>query len=220
MITEDGSHTIFLPEMDEHYHSVHGAIQESMHIYIGQGLLQLPEREISILEIGFGTGLNAFLTFAVSINRGLRITYTSIEKYPLIESEYSQLNYPDKMFTEHKPVFNQMHRFKWNTWNELHPDFKILKLDADLLTIRFKQEQKFDLIYYDAFAPEKQPEMWSQDLLKKVAATLKTGGLLLTYCAKGEVRRMFTNAGLVMERIPGPPGKKEILRGKKANRTF
>lgn len=216
MITEDGSHTIYLPEMNEHYHSVYGAIQESRHIYIEQGLLQLGKNEISILEVGFGTGLNAFLTYGYSKSQGFRINYTTIEKYPLSEEEYRQLNYPDEVFPEHASVFNRLHQSDWNNWNELDLNFRILKLHADLLTTEFDREQKFDLIYYDAFAPGKQPEMWDQQLLARLVAGLKADGLFLTYCAKGVVRRSLAEAGLTMERIPGPPGKKEILRGKKA----
>lgn len=217
MITEDGSHTIYLPEMDEHYHSVHGAIQESRHIYIEQGLLQLNKNEISILEIGFGTGLNAFLTFGYSKFSKLKINYASIEKYPLSEKEYSQLNYPEQVFPGYQSVFSRLHNAEWDVWTELDSDFRMLKLKADLLTVHFNSEQKYDLVYYDAFAPEKQPEMWSQDILSKVSSALKINGLLLTYCAKGSVRRSFTDAGLTMKRIPGPKGKKEILRGKKEN---
>lgn len=217
MITEDGSHTIYLPEMKEHYHSVHGAVQESRHIYIEQGLLQLDKNEISILEIGFGTGLNAFLTFGYSKPGKLKISYTSIEKYPLLEKEYSQLNYPGQVFSEYAFVFRELHSAEWNVWKELDSDFRIRKLHSDLLTIQLNPEEKYDLIYYDAFAPDKQPEMWSNFVLNKVVSMLKRNGLLLTYCAKGAVRRSLAEAGLIMERIPGPKGKKEILRGKKEN---
>ena len=215
MITEDGSHTIYLPELDEHYHSVHGAIQESRHIYIEQGLFQLDKKEISVLEIGFGTGLNAFLTFGYSKLRNLQISYTSIEKYPLAEKEYNQLNYPSQVFPEFEFVFRKLHNLEWDVWRELEPDFRIKKNQSDLLTFSFNPDEKYDLIYYDAFAPGKQPEMWSSLVLNKVASTLKRNGLLLTYCAKGTVRRSLADAGLAMERIPGPKGKKEILRGKK-----
>lgn len=215
MITGDGSHTIYLPEIDEHYHSVHGAVQESRHIYIEQGLLQLDKNEISILEIGFGTGLNAFLTFGYSRLRKLQINYTSIEKYPLAEKEYSQLNYPALVFPEFEAVFRKIQSAEWDVWCEPEAGFRIKKIHSDLLSIAFNPEEKYDLIYYDAFAPGKQPEMWSDLVLNKVASTLKQNGLLLTYCAKGVVRRSLAEAGLAMERIPGPKGKKEILRGKK-----
>lgn len=215
MITEDGSHTIYLPEIDEHYHSVHGAIQESTHIYIEQGLLKTNQNEISILEIGFGTGLNAFLTYCYAQERGLSINYFALEKYPLDETEYSQLNYSSQVFYEQRLVFTKLHRAEWNKWIEIVPDFKIQKLQADLLTYQFDRSPQFNLVYYDAFAPGKQPEMWSEEVLQKVGSTVKKDGLLITYCAKGAVRRAFASSGFEMERIPGPPGKKEILRGKK-----
>jgi len=215
MITEDGSHTIYLPEMDEHYHSVHGAIQESMHIYIQQGLLQTNKKELSILEIGFGTGLNAYLTYCQALLMKINVNYFSLEKYPLIKSEYLQLNYPAVIYPESSAVFEQMHQAGWNTLVNISPDFRLHKIQADLLTFQFEATPQYDLVYYDAFAPGKQPEMWSDEILQKVSATVNPGGVVLTYCAKGTVRRAFMQSGFEMERIPGPIGKKEILRGKK-----
>lgn len=215
MITEDGSHTIYLPEMDEHYHSVHGAIQESLHIYIEQGLLQTTKKELSVLEIGFGTGLNAYLTYCFAQEKGLSLHYCSLEKYPLNESEFSKLNYPNNIFHEYSFIFNQMHQTEWNKIIEIPKNFKLEKINADLLTFQFNEVPQFDLVYYDAFAPGKQPEMWTDEVLHKVAATVKPEGILVTYCAKGTVRRALSDAGFTMERIPGPSGKKEILRGKK-----
>ena len=215
MITEDGSHTIFIPEMDEHYHSVHGAIQESLHIYIEQGLLQTTKNDLSVLEIGFGTGLNAYLTYCYSQKRDLSINYSCLEKYPLNESEYSILNYPTEIFPEYSPIFSKMHNSEWDKTIEIQERFKLKKNQADLLTFQFDETPQFDLVYYDAFAPGKQPEMWSEHVLHKVAATVKADGILVTYCSKGAVRRSLADAGFSMERIPGPTGKKEILRGKK-----
>ena len=215
IITEDGSHTIYLPEIDEHYHSVHGAIQESRHIYIEQGLLQSTENPVSILEIGFGTGLNAYLTYCYAKERNLTVNYISLEKYPLSKTEYKQLNYPNNIFPESSFVFHQMHCAEWNTVAEISPEFKLQKIQADLLSFRFNSTPQYDLVYYDAFAPGKQPEMWTDEILHRVAATVKKNGILVTYCAKGTVRRALADAGFQMERIPGPTGKKEILRGKK-----
>jgi tRNA U34 5-methylaminomethyl-2-thiouridine-forming methyltransferase MnmC len=217
IITEDGSHTIYLPEMNEHYHSVHGAIQESLHIYINQGLLHLDKKELSILEIGFGTGLNAWLTYCFARQNNLKINYFSLEKYPLNESEFLKLNYTDTIFQENAEIFKQMHYSEWNLPVKISPDFRLEKVCADLTTYKFNKTQLFDLVYYDAFAPDKQSEMWTSELLQKVADTVCKNGILLTYCAKGAVRRALSSAGFDMERIPGPPGKKEILRGKKAN---
>jgi tRNA U34 5-methylaminomethyl-2-thiouridine-forming methyltransferase MnmC len=215
MITDDGSHTIYLPEIDEHYHSVHGAIQESLHIYIEQGLLKTTKKELSVLEIGFGTGLNAYLTYCFAQKKDLTLHYFSLEKYPLNEDEFSRLNYVNNIFPEYSPIFNQMHWAEWNKMIEITEGFKLEKIHADLLTYQFNEVPQFDLVYYDAFAPGKQPEMWTDEILQKVAATVKKGGILVTYCAKGTVRRALSDAGFIMERIQGPTGKKEILRGKK-----
>lgn len=215
MLTDDGSHTIYLPEMDEHYHSVHGAIQESLHIYIEQGLMQTAQKELSVLEIGFGTGLNAYLTYCLAKREAISIHYSSLEKYPLDESEFMRLNYPDNIFPDQVHIFNLMHQAPWNKMIKISPDFFLKKIHADLLTFHFDPVPQFDLVYYDAFAPGKQPEMWTENILHKVGASVKLGGILVTYCAKGTVRRALSDAGFEMERIPGPKGKKEILRGKK-----
>lgn len=217
MITEDGSHTIYLPEMDEHYHSVHGAIQESVHIYIQQGLLQTTKNEVSILEIGFGTGLNAYLTYCYAKQMKIKVNYFSLEKYPLTETDYSRLNYPGVIFPEHSSVFELIHRAEWDIFTEICTGFRLQKIHADLLNFQFNSTPQFDLVYYDAFAPGKQPEMWSDEILQKVAASVKIDGIIVTYCAKGTVRRSLMSSGFEMERLPGPVGKKEILRGKKAN---
>lgn len=216
IVTEDGSHTIYLPEINEHYHSVHGAIQESLHIYIGQGLLQMDNKELSILEIGFGTGLNAWLTYCIAKQKNLKIHYFSLEKYPLKESEFLKLNYTENIFQENTEIFKQMHFSEWNRPVKISPDFVLEKVNVDLITYNFSKAHQFDLVYFDAFAPDKQPEMWTDEILRKVAETICKDGILVTYCAKGSVRRSFSSAGFNMERIPGPPGKKEILRGKKA----
>ena len=216
IVTEDGSHTIYLPEMNEHYHSVHGAVEESLHIYIGEGLLQTTSRTINILEIGFGTGLNAYLTFCIATQLNLTINYTALEKFPLDKPEYSQLNYPRNVFPEYSDIFELMHQSDWNSGINISDNFVLKKIEVDLLTFRFNKTPEFDLVYYDAFAPSKQPEMWSDEILQTVALSVKLDGIFVTYCAKGTVRRALNSAGFMMERIPGPTGKKEILRGKKS----
>ena len=215
MITEDGSQTIYLPEMDEHYHSLHGAIQESLYIYIEQGLLKTNKNELSVLEIGFGTGLNTFLTYCYAQKNNLSVKYCTLEKFPLNEVEFSQLNYPNNIFPEYSFIFNEIHEVEWNKKIDISENFQLEKIQADLLTFQFENIPQYDLVYYDAFAPGKQPEMWTKHILHKVAAAVKPDGILVTYCAKGSVRRALSEAGFTMERIPGPIGKKEILRGKK-----
>ena len=217
MITEDGSQTIYLPEMDEHYHSTHGAVNESIHVYIEQGLLKTTKKEISILEIGFGTGLNAYLTYCFAQQYDLSIEYYSLEKYPLSEQEYSLLNYPDHIFSEYAHIFKHLHEAEWNRLVSLSGNFKLKKLHADLLTFDFHEIPPADLVYYDAFAPSKQPAMWTDQILHKLAANVRKDGIFVTYCARGTVRRALSDKGFTMERIPGPKGKKEILRGKKTN---
>lgn len=211
--TEDGSHTIYVPALDEHYHSTHGAINESMHIYIGAGLQHHQKKEINLLEIGFGTGLNAFLTLANAIHNNLKVNYYSLEKYPLSEAEFKPLNYSTHIYPEFSDYFERLHQVTWNNSHNLCPEFSLKKIQADLKKVEFANLPFFDLIYFDAFAPGKQPEMWTQEIFKKIALHTNPGGIIVTYCAKGSVRRMLDDIGFQMERLPGPIGKKEILRG-------
>lgn len=215
VITEDGSHTIYIPEMDEHYHSTHGAVQESLHVYINNGLLQFANKEINILEVGFGTGLNAFLTAIYCKKYAISAKYFSIEKYPLAEAEYKKLNYSEGDFNEYATLWEDILQSPWNNDVQITPNFQLHKIQADLITCELDCCADIDLVYYDAFAPNKQPEMWSSEVISKVSECVRDNGILVTYCAKGSVRRTFASTGLFMERLPGPPGKKEILRGKK-----
>lgn len=212
--TADGSYTLFVPEMDEHYHSVKGALTESEHIFINMGLKHTTIAEPHILEIGFGTGLNAFLTLLETERNQRKIHYTTLEKYPLNAEVLQQLNYPEIIAPEAAELYYKMHHVVWNVPVAITPYFTLQKIETDYTTFSF--QQKYDIIYFDAFAPEKQPEMWSQQLFDNLYQTLNPGGVLTTYCAKGVVRRMLQSAGFTVERLPGPPGgKREILRGNK-----
>ncbi|MGQ8336170.1 tRNA (5-methylaminomethyl-2-thiouridine)(34)-methyltransferase MnmD [Sunxiuqinia sp. A32] len=213
-LTEDGSHTLYLPQMEEHFHSTHGAVQESMHVFINNGLMKTEQNPLTIFEVGFGTGLNAFLTLIQQGNREVR--YYSIEKYPLSEEEYLMLNYPKMISKNDVDVFLKMHRCPWNQLCGITPNFHLHKIQGDLQHIQLTDFPEFDLIYFDAFAPGKQPEMWTHDILDKVSNHTKKGGVFATYTAKGEVRRTLISNGFNMKRVPGPPGKKEILFGEKA----
>ncbi len=213
--TEDGSHTIYVPQLDEHYHSTHGAVNESMHIYIHAGLKHQQKQKLNLLEIGFGTGLNTFLTLAISRQEKRKVNYFSIEKYPLSAGEYEKLNYPALIFPEQAGYFTALHEAEWNTECRITNDFQLKKIQADLKTFDFEGLPSFDLIYFDAFAPGKQPEMWTPEIFGKIAQRTNHGGVFVTYCAKGEVRRILNSFGFQMERLPGPVGKKEILRGTK-----
>lgn len=214
-LTADGSHTLFVPAIDEHYHSINGAIQESTHIFINAGLHECPKKQINILEIGFGTGLNAFLTLLDVQNTGKTIHYTTLEAYPLPEDITIQLNYPEQTAPDKAYLYHRMHEVDWDKEIEIIRGFSIIKLEADFTSFDFGNIKDIDIIYFDAFAPEKQPSMWSQELFDKLYLTMNTGGILVTYCAKGTVRRMLQQSGFITERLPGPPGKREMLRGRK-----
>jgi len=213
-LTEDGSHTLFVPGIDECYHSTHGAIQESQYIFIEAGLKQCQKEEVRILEIGFGTGLNAFLTLLEAERSEKCILYTSLELYPVEIEKALQLNYPEELAPEKRQTFEKMHAAVWNMEVPITPFFKLNKIETDFTGFVFKD--KFDVVYFDAFSPEKQPEMWSEALFATIYSHCNAGAVLTTYCAKGVVRRAMQAAGFVVERLPGPPGKREILRGRKS----
>ena len=212
--TADGSYTLFVPELDEHYHSVKGALTESEHIFINMGLKHSSAPSPRILEIGFGTGLNAFLTSLEAEKDNRSIFYTTIEKYPLDMETIKLLDYPELIAPEESKLFYSIHNAGWNSPQTISGNFTIEKIEGDFTEYRFRNG--YDIIYFDAFAPEKQPEMWSQTLFNNLYEVLNDDGILTTYCAKGAVRRMLQEAGFIVERLPGPPGgKREILRGTK-----
>lgn len=209
-ITEDGSHTLFVPEIEECYHSTKGAIQESRHIFIEAGLKQFAKSEINVLEIGFGTGLNALLT---SLESDVLVNYSTIELYPVPIEQALKLNYPELLGPESVVLFEKIHSSPWNEKVQISENFSITKLNADFTRTDF--DEKFDVIYFDTFSPEKQPEMWSEEMFRKLYLCASENAVLTTYCAKGAVRRAMKSAGFAVERLPGPPGKREILRARK-----
>jgi len=213
IITGDGSHSLFVPELDEHYHSTHGAIQESRHVFLKMGLNALPVKKIQILEIGFGTGLNALLTLLAANERKTLVHYTSLEKDPLHEKDFNLLNFGKLLHAE--DLFNSIHLADWEHCVKISEFFHLKKLNSDLVTDPLPEEEKYDLIYFDAFAPNKQAEMWEKAVFKKIYDSMSEGGILVTYCAKGIVRRTMQAVGYTVERLPGPPGKFQMLRGKK-----
>ena len=213
-LTEDGSHTLFVPGIDECYHSTHGAIQESRHIFMEAGLKQCLKPEINVLEIGFGTGLNAFLTLLESERSGTQIQYTSLELYPVEVEKALQLNYPEEIAPEKRQLFELLHTSPWNKETKISSNFLLKKIEVDFT--KFVFEGNFDVVFFDAFSPEKQPEMWSRELFSTIYAHCNRGAILTTYCAKGIVRRAMQEAGFTVERLQGPPGKREILRGLKS----
>ena len=214
--TADGSYTLYVPELDEHYHSVKGALTESQPIFIDMGLKHSFVTSPHILEIGLGTGLNCVLTLLEAKESQRHVHYTGIERYPLNEGIIHKLNYPAIIGKECEDDYFAIHQAPWEEDVCLSPWFTLHKMEGDFTHYSF--EQKYDIIYFDAFAPEKQPEMWEQSLFNNLYQVLNEGGILTTYCAKGVVRRMLQTAGFKVERLPGPPGgKREILRATKSN---
>ena len=213
-LTADGSNTLFVPELNEHYHSVKGALTESEHIFIRMGLEHHPSPSPRVLEIGFGTGLNAFLTLLYADKAQRLVHYTTLERYPVPSELIEQLDYPERICPERVADFYALHRAAWEEDVQITPYFTLHKIQTDFTTYGFPD--KYDVIYFDAFAPEKQPEMWTQALFARLFECLNPEGILTTYCAKGVVRRTLQVVGFTVERLSGPPeGKREILRASK-----
>ena len=214
IITSDGSSTIHLPEWDEQYHSKHGAIQEAKHVFIKSGLSLFSNKNISILEIGFGTGLNSFITFLEAPKFNLDINYVGVEAYPVATEEIEKLNYVSELNANNfENTFRQMHQLQWEFKNEITTNFTLTKRKQFFNEII--DDQVFNLIYFDAFGARVQPELWTEDIFKLMYNALKNGGVLVTYSAKGSVRRAMQSVGFTVERLPGPPGKREMLRATK-----
>ena len=211
ILTGDGSHTLFLPDMDEHYHSVHGAIQESKHVFIESGFNQSKKKTVNVFEVGFGTGLNALLTLLEARKRNVKVNYFSIEKYPLSAQEYAILNYTDLLYVD-RELLRSIHDCDWNSPVAITNGFMLNKIENDLSSENFENIPFFDVIYFDAFAPNKQPDLWNDTIYSKIFSHCENEAIFVTYCAKGIVRRGLQSAGFTVERIPGPPGKKEMLR--------
>lgn len=214
ILTKDGSHTVAVPDMNVTYHSVHGAIQESMHVFIEAGFKDLAAglEQVHIFEMGFGTGLNALLTLIEAQQKALPVSYTAVELFPLEQSELQTLNYCEQLNRPAlQPVFEQLHSSKWEEKVTIQPGFTLFKTRTDLLHF-INLSNPFHLIYFDAFAPSAQPELWTPAIFQKMYELLLPGGRLVTYCSKGDVRRAMQTAGFRVEKIPGPPGKREIVR--------
>lgn len=212
--SDDGSSTIFLPELNETYHSTNGAVQESEHVFIKSGLSFLAEKqqEITILEIGFGTGLNALLTALFAEKNNIKITYHTLEPYPLNEEIVSQLNHGECIKEENaNKYFQELHSCNWEEKNKLHKNFDFYKYLQKLEDFSII-ENKFDLVYFDAFAPNRQAEMWTIEQLGKVAEMMKENSVLVTYCAKGQFKRDLKSLNFELEMLAGPPGKREMTR--------
>ncbi len=225
VVTSDGSHSLFVPELNEHYHSVHGAIQESQHVFIEAGLKALLTQNpnsttIQILEIGMGTGLNVLLSQQFQANNLLNstnysINYTAIESHPLPTSIAAQLNYHKALqLKPNNTIFNRIHAAPWHNPVAISPSFTLTKIHNTLQKHTLK-DAHFDLVYFDAFAPDVQAELWTPAIFEQLYAAMLPNAILTTYCAKGTVKRALRSVGFSLEALPGPPGKREMTRAKK-----
>ena len=227
--TSDGSKTIQIEDWNEQYHSIHGAIQEANHVFLKHGLLFYSDKfchtersrsveaseskPVSILEIGFGTGLNAFLTLIEAEKLNLNINYVGIEAYPVQLDEIKQLNYVELISEKRADIFENMHAISWGKQYEITSNFQLEKQEIFFKDIN--ATDTFDIIYFDAFGARVQPDLWTEDIFKIMFNALKENGVLVTYSAKGSVRRAMQSVGFTVERLPGPPGKREMLRAQK-----
>jgi tRNA U34 5-methylaminomethyl-2-thiouridine-forming methyltransferase MnmC len=209
--TSDGSTTIHLQEWDECYHSKHGAIQEAKHVFIKNGLNLFEGNPVNILEIGFGTGLNAFITFLESNLKNQKINYTGVEAYPVEAKEVLEMNYVEELDADaYKNVFQKMHECEWNQEIQISPNYSLTKRKQFFDEIN--DFEIFDLIYFDAFGYRVQPELWSIEIFQKMYNSLKPNGVLVTYAARGIVKRNMISVGFTVEKLAGPPGKREMFR--------
>ena len=212
--TKDGSTTIHIKDWDECYHSKHGAIQEAQHVFIKNGLALYQNQSVSILEIGFGTGLNAFITYLESKKLNLDIDYVGVEAYPVSISELSAMNYVSELNADDKnAIFNLFHESNWEEKVVIDPLFSLTKRQKFFEEIN--DIEQFDLIYFDAFGYRVQPDLWSTSIFEKMYTALRPGGKLVTYAARGVVKRSMIEVGFTVEKLPGPPGKREMFRATK-----
>lgn len=211
-----GNKTLLNPSLNETYHSRHGAIAESLHVFIDKGLRaegMQQKKKIHIFEMGFGTGLNAALTLQ-ALQTDEIVFFETVEVFPLTFELVKQLQFDTTWSSEMKFYFEKMHNTDWDCWQEITPQFKLQKLKAKIEDLNFKEAQ-FDLVYYDAFAPDKQAHLWTLEIFEKLFKAMKSGGVLVTYAAKGDVRRALGAAGFSVEKLEGPPYKRHMLRATK-----
>ncbi len=207
--TKDQSFTLFSDLYQEHYHSVNGAVSESNHIYIDAGLRSLNHRNIRIFEMGLGTGLNAYLTAVYAENQGIEVEYVAVEKHPLEVDDFLQT--VPKM--ERHELFTRIHQSDWGNKVQINKQMSLLKEVCDMT--EYQHQNQYHLVYYDAFSPDTQPELWTKEIFKSLYDAMFKGGVLVTYSVKGDVKRALKAAGFSIEKLPGPAGKREILRARK-----
>lgn len=207
--TADKSQTLFSSKFNEHYHSINGAVNESVHIFLNAGFDYLNKQDIKILEVGFGTGLNAFLTITHVKQKSIKVHYDAIELYPVDMETVKQLNYTQILNFDNE-IFLDLHKLSWNKTHKINDNFTINKIHNSLISTSLTN--KYDLIYFDAFSPETQPEMWTTEVFTKLYNNMNNAGVLTTYSSKGIVKRALRDSGFLVKRLPGPKGKRHILR--------
>lgn len=212
--TSDGSKTLYISDLNENYHSHHGALQEAQHVFIDNGLNLINDYEINILELGFGTGLNVLVTIdeLLKTDKNHIVHYFTLEKYPITEEEFKNLEY-GSFFSKQKvkESYQKIHECKWNETTEILPNFFFTKYHCDFFELKNLNLPKIDLVYYDCFGARVQPDLWEKPLFELVANTMKPGGLLTTYSSKGSVRRVLLDLNFNVEKKAGPPGKREMI---------
>jgi tRNA U34 5-methylaminomethyl-2-thiouridine-forming methyltransferase MnmC len=214
--TEDGSNTLYMEEMDETYHSTHGAIQEAKHVFIQNGLSQFVSKdEVTVFELGFGTGLNCLLTYLYAQEHNIQLNYFGIEAYPVELELLNAMDYTKEMSDDAVEKYAQIHQSSWDEMNVLSSYFSLKKMEQKIQNFEVEKES-IDLIYFDAFGPRAQSEMWDISVLKKMVDLLKPNGILVTYCAQGQFKRDLKSLGFVLEALAGPPGKREMTRATKS----
>lgn len=216
--TADGSDTISVDELGVSYHSKHGAIQESIHVFIEAGLTfyktQMPDKQsIRVFEMGLGTGLNALLTCQYAHKNSVNISYTAVEQYPATKEEVSILNY-SSLLQDDTNILTNIHASEWEKTTGISDTFSFKKVHTSLQ--EYVPDEQYDIVYYDAFAPNAQPELWTTDIFSKLYSMMSDNAILVTYCSKGDVRRAMLSVGFDVQKIPGPPGKREMLRATKS----
>ena len=214
IFTKDGSKTLHMPEHNEQYHSIHGAINEAEHVFIKNGLRECEQDKLTIFEMGFGTALNAFMTYLESKKTSQNVRYYTIENNPLPLKLVESLEYPDILNARNEEsIFSLLHTSEWNALTTITPSFELFKISDDIQKLTL--DDKVDLVYYDAFGPRVQADLWTERIFSIISAVMKPESILVTYCAKGEVKRILKRLGFVVETLPGPPGKREMVRAKK-----
>ncbi len=213
IITNDGSHSIYSEAVNENYHSKFGSIAEAEHVFIKNGFLAKNQSKLKILELGFGTGLNALLTLQKAKQKDIYVDYHTIELYPILKNHYMKLNFSDLLQME-RNQFLKLHECGWEKENIISSNFKFLKHNISFE--KYNTNIKFDIVYFDAFSPNKQPELWNLEIFKKIFNLLVKNGILVTYCAKGSVKRIMKKAGLDVIVVDGPPGKRQMTKAIKS----